>query len=158
MSEFTTRIRSIKLDDGKIEIHAVQTHQASDDEREITLRSEQEPRPELVAALAPDVRRLIDVPHDWVRDGLAVKKVVWSYSENTGVQGATICCQAKLECADAPLVFNTPHLPYEQYSEGGNAPTMPGATRERLDDLEAEALKFLDGVRAQGDLFDERAA
>lgn len=57
-----------------------------------------------------------------------------------------ICCQAQLSCADAPLVFNTPHLPFEP---SGNAPTMPDDMIERLEALELAALDFLAGKRGQ---------
>jgi len=78
--------------------------------------------------------------------------VVWSYSETTGVRGATICCQAKLDCADAPLILNTPHLAFEQMSDGANAPLLPRSIIALLDALEAETLLFMRGKRAQGDL------
>jgi hypothetical protein len=157
MSDWIKRIRSVKIGADRVEIHAIETMQASDDEREITLRSVETPQPELpakMAALAHDVRKLLGLPHDWASDSFTVAKVIWSLSEKTGVRGAVISCQVGLECADAPLVLNTPHLPFEQYSETGNGPLMPEATIARLNDLEAEALAFLDGKRAQADLFE----
>ncbi len=157
MSEPILRLRSVKMDCGKVEIAAIETHQATSDEKEILLKSDEAPRPNMpdtLAQLAHDVRRLLELPSVWAKDALAVKKVVWSLSEKTGVRGATICCQAKLSCADAPLVFNTPHLPFEQYSDGGNAPLMPDDIIERLETLELAALDFLAGKRAQLSIFD----
>jgi hypothetical protein len=161
MSEPTLRLKSVKYDEGAIEIQAVETHQATPDVKEITLRSSEEPRTEFLVPLIElqrHVRKLIEVDSQWAEGELSVKKVVWSFSEATGVRGGTICCQAKLDCADAPLVFNTPHLPFDQYSEGGNAPVMPKDVIALFDTLEAEALLFLDGKRAQGDLFDSEPA
>lgn len=160
MSEVFFRLRSVKYDDGEIEIAGHEEHQATSDKKEIVLRSTEEPRPEFLAPfkdLVFEVRKLIDVPPNWCAGELVVKKVVWSYSEKTGVSGATICCQAKLDCADAPLVFNTPHLPFEQYSDGGNAPLMPKGIVALLEALEVEARAFLAGSRAQGNLFEDAA-
>lgn len=157
MSDWIKHIRSVKIGNDRVEIHAIETMQASDDEREIVLRSVEAPHPDLpakMAALAYDVRKLLELPHDWAKDGFTVAKVIWSLSEKTGVRGAVMSCQVALECADAPLVLNTPHLPFEQYSETGNGPLMPEATIARLNELEAEALAFLDGKRAQASLFD----
>lgn len=149
MSEPTIRLKSVKLDCGKIQISAIETHQATSDKKEILLKSEELPRPELplqLVRLATDVRRLLELPPLWAQDAMAVTKVVWSFNEKTGVRGATICCQAQLSCADAPLVFNTPHLPFEP---SGNAPTMPDDMIERLEALELAALDFLAGKRGQ---------
>lgn len=157
MSEPTLRMRSVKYDDGAIEIVAHETHQASADQKEIKLTSSDEPRTEFLEPfvnLQREVRRLLDLPSDYAAEQFAIKKVVWSYSEATGVRGATICCQAKLDCADAPLILNTPHLAFEQMNEGGNAPVMPRTIIANLNMLEAEALLFMNGKRAQGDLFE----
>lgn len=157
MSESVKSLRSIKFGDGKLEIVVIEKHQASEDEKETVLKSVEKPRPELEAAfndLAPDVRKLLGLPKQWAENSMDVRKVVWSFSETTGVRGATICCVTKLTCADAPLVFNTPHLPFEQYSQGGNSPLMPDYLIERLEKLEAEGLAFFNGRRAQTTMFD----
>lgn len=156
MSDFTTTIKSVKLGD-EIEIAAFQTHQAMDDRIDLSLKSADDPKPELpvnFGLLVKEVRRLLRLPDSWAPDTLEVTKVVWSLSEKTGVRGATICCQAKLDCADAPFVFNTPALAFEQYSEGGNAPLMPESTIAVLNEIEKAALAYLEGKRAQGDLFE----
>lgn len=149
-------IKKIKHSSSLVEIHAIETWGTSN-EREWTLRCHEEPRLEMPAAfkaLVPLVRDLLGLPLDWAKDALSVISVSLSYSEITGVQGASICMRADLECATSPLIFNTPHLPFDQYSEGGKQPVMPDDLIEALQVLEREAEAYLDGSRAQADLFE----
>lgn len=149
------RIQSLKYDKGKVEMSGVETW-GSGNERTWKLICYEEPAPELPAALKAlekHVRELLELPNDWADGSFRVVKVSWSYSESTGVQGASVTCLVDLEAANSPLVLNTPHLPYEQYSSTGNQPTMPNQMREALDKVEEEAEAYLRGKRSQGDLF-----
>lgn len=80
----------------------------------------------------------------------------FSRSED-GIEGAVITGFVTLAEADAPFVFNTPHLPFEQYSPTGNAPLMPHEAIEALKRVQLQAEAYLNGKRAQGNLFGEAA-
>jgi hypothetical protein len=154
-----TRIKSIKLADGKVEICGIDKFGEAD-EKEWTSRSFDNPHPDLVAALdklVPEIRKLLGLHVKWADNALSVMKVSWSFSETTDVEGATMTCRADLECADSPLIFNTPHLPYDQYSQSGNSPTMPGDLQKLLDAVKKETDGYLNGKRAQADMFKEAA-
>lgn len=153
------RIRSIKLDKGKVELDGVETW-GSGNERTWKLTSYEDPAPELPAkinALEKHVRDLLELPKNWAKDSFRVIKVSWSFSESTGIQGATVTCLVDLEATGSPLVINTPHLPYKRYSPTGNQPTMPNQMREALDEVERQAEDYLAGKRSQGELFGKRA-
>jgi hypothetical protein len=154
-----TRIKSIKFAEGKVEIAGIDKSGEAD-EKEWTSRSFDGPHPDLTAALdklCPEIRKLLSLPAKWAEGQLSVMKVSWSFSETTDVEGATMTCRADLSCSDAPLIFNTPHLPYDQYSPSGNAPTMPGDLQKLLDAVKKEVAAYLKGKRAQTDMFAEAA-
>jgi hypothetical protein len=71
------------------------------------------------------------------------------------VLGAVITALKPLKTANSPLVINTPHLPECAYSGDGDDPnpTMHDGMPERLHALVVQAQRYLDGDRAQGDLF-----
>lgn len=119
----------------------------------------------------PDFRAALDRLEEYIRDILGLGSVTWeraikvtgvsySHSESTGVEGAVVIFQASLEdrCT-SPFCGNTPHLPFAQYNEDGNAPIMPGYAVEAVELVRKEAQKYLEGKGAQGDLFvDGKAA
>lgn len=119
------------------------------------------------AALSPSVREILEWPshlyYDGIpselrhRDRITVTGVSWSYSETTEVEGACIVFQAALEGCNSPFCGTTPHLPFDQYAEDGDQPVMPDGAQDALNALKAELQAFLDGKRAQGDLFQEAA-
>lgn len=152
-------IKSVKIDrkSGRIEIVSIEKW-GDDNERSWTLRCYEEPRPELpeaMAALEPHVRGLLGLPEDWARGAIGVAKVSWSWSEKTDIKGASVSCHVHLDAADSPLILNTPHLPYEPYSDGGKC--LPEDMVEALEELERCVAEYLDGARSQGELFEEAA-
>lgn len=145
------RIKSIKFKDNRIEIVVLETW-GEGNEREWSLRCLEEPDPALpksVEKLTPEVKSLLDLPSTWAKDAMRVMKISWSNSESTGVEGATMTCRVELECANSPLIFNTPHLPFEQYSPTGNQPTMPDKLQRLLEAVRGHAMAYADGKRAQ---------
>jgi hypothetical protein len=154
----TRRISKVKLDGPRVEISGKSTWGVGN-EREWIMRAVEEPDPAFpasLAALPPEIRKLLGLPTGWAADALKVISISFSWSETTEVRGASICCRADLECATSPLIFNTPHLPYAQYSEGGEQPLMPDDLRELLEEVEHQAERYLAGARAQEDLFAPR--
>lgn len=151
------RIKSLKLEGTRVEIIGVDTWGVGN-EKEWSFRCVEEPSPDMpkaFEALIPEIKDLLELPQDWADQAFKVLKVSWSWAEGPGVEGATMTCRADLECANSPLILNTPHLPFGQYSETGNQPEMPGKLIELLDAVKAEAWAYLNGKRAQGDLFPE---
>jgi hypothetical protein len=156
------RIAKAKIKDCQLHVELEGTD--DDNERKTSLRSlgSLAYHPDLQAAfdaLVPHVREVLEWPdHLYGSGDLRVTGVSWSLSEDTGVEGAVMVCQAKLTGCTSPFCFNTPHLPFEQYCEDGNAPTMPEDAVDALNKLRAEVQAYLDGKRAQGDLFEQQVA
>lgn len=151
-------IKKAKMKEGWLTISLEEKR--DDFERTVTVRSCEPYHEDLRIAfdnLEPVARKILQFPSDWRRGAFRVAGVSWSKSDTTGVEGAVITGHVGLETADAPFNFNTPHLPFEQYSPSGNSPIMPSEGVDALEALKREVQAFLDGKRAQGDLF-ERVA
>lgn len=151
------RITKVRFKDGRVEIHQIEQDRDASVERtkEITFHCAEEPADEFVAAfkrLAPHVRTVLELPTDWAEGRLDVTQCSFSESD-AGVEGATMGGRVRLDTAPSPFAFNTPHLPFEQYAEGGNQKLMPDKAQADLLMLKHEAKEYLDGKRAQGDLF-----
>jgi hypothetical protein len=85
---------------------------------------------------------------------MRVTGVSWSMSEKTGVEGAVISAQAQLDECTSPFCFNTPFLPFDLYNEENEEqPVMPDGAQDALTALRTEVQAYIDGKRAQGDLF-----
>lgn len=163
----TTRIAKAKIKDGQL-IVELQGHD-KDTERHTVVKCAQEKlHPELMeafAALSPSVREILEWPSNlymdydapsaemYDRDRIRVTGVSWSHSETTDVEGACIVFQVDLEECTSPFCGTTPYLPFGQYAEDGEQPVMPYIAQDGLNALKAEVQAFLDGRRAQGDLF-----
>lgn len=148
------RIAKAKLKDGQLHVELESTDE--DTERKTSLRSLGGYHPDLgdaFQALCPHVREVLEWPDSVYGGCLTVTGVSWSLSADTGVEGAVMVCQAALDTCTSPFCFNTPHLPFGQYAEDGNAPVMPPDAVDALNALRAEVQAYLDGKRAQGDLF-----
>ena len=148
------RIAKAKIKDAQL--HVELEGMENDVERKIALKSLDGFHPDLQAAfdaLCPSVREILEWPSNLYLDSLRVTGVSWSYSEGTGVEGAVLVCQAALEGCTSPFCFNTPHLPFHQYTEDGNAPLMPDGAQDALDALRREVKAYIDGKRAQLNLF-----
>lgn len=157
---------SIEIVD-KLKLKATETHVIGTsglgrvNERTVSLKSLDTPHDDLVneaAKLVGAVREILELPDTLWEDRIKVTGVSWSFHEDSGVRGATITAQITLETTQSPLVVNTPHLPFEPYDPNAHPeavpPLMPEEWQDVLNDLEAEAKLFMDGKRAQGELFD----
>lgn len=148
-----SRIKKVKFDGDALEVHLEGTD--DDTERKTTVRSLGSIHPDLriaLQALEPHVRDILVLPDYWCSSSLRVTGVSFSHSEKTEVEGAVITCQADLTTCQSPFCFNTPHLPFEQYADEGDQPTMPVDAIEALETLKVEVRAYLDGKRAQGEL------
>ena len=123
------------------------------DER--TLKSNDEPHPAFLAALAglkPAVLAAcfatVEESETAEADGLTVRSVTlkeMAGEDGDDIDGVTITALRQLPWTGAPLVLNTPFSPVE------NVPYQPLAAR--LNTLTLEAERFVQGKRAQGSLF-----
>jgi hypothetical protein len=114
------------------------------------------PAPELLVALAglrTDVAEICELPATYCAN-LEIRGVSFSYGGEARVMGATITALRHVTTANAPLVLNTPHLAEEPYAEGGDTDKLLSSVAvEALNLVASEALRYVDGHRAQGDLF-----
>jgi hypothetical protein len=129
-------------------------------EKEITFKSPEAPHEEFTSALnglEPHVRTILGWDYAYARGRIRIMGATFSFSEKTEVEGAVISGLVMLETCDGPFTFNTPHLPYDQYSETGAGKLMPMEAQQALAELKDQAAAFVAGKRAQANLF-ERAA
>lgn len=147
-------IRKVKQSSGLITIRAEEALSPDGDEvRRIELESRAEPRPEFHEAMGELIGpslRMIEAPTAW--EGVAtISGVSVTHEEERGM-GAVVTLLVPLACAPSPLVINTPYLPSED-PNGNGAPVLPQALRLAVERVCLEARRYLDGERAQGDLF-----
>jgi hypothetical protein len=121
----------------------------------VSIESHDEPHPDLPAALqafALHVGDMAEFPEDYC-DGIQVLGVTWTWSN--GVRGCVVTARKELEQSNAPLIINTPNFTDEPYNEDDDSGMNLLNSNEiaALDRLEKEVFAFVDGKRAQGDLF-----
>jgi hypothetical protein len=153
-----TRISKVKQKDGWIIIQSTEKNGYTQ-EREVTFKCSDTPHEDLINAfdaLVEHARTILEWPSSYADGRIRISGVSSSFSEDTGVEGAVLTGQVALDGSDAPFCFNTPHLAFEQYSEGGVSKLMPEEAQDALKRLRDEAAAFmLNGKRAQGDLFEQ---
>lgn len=114
------------------------------------LTSEARPHPDFVAALQifkPFVAQLIDAPPAYLEEARVVSV---SVSRKGDVRGVMIHATRPVSKATAPFNIHTPHEP----GDGAVGVWLPGM-EDALDELEAQAVAFINGKREQGDLFEQ---
>jgi len=154
-------ITKLKYKDDRVEIHTTQKLGNVGDDAKITvLRCSDAPAASFTkafAALVGHARTILELqPGQW-EDRITVTGVSFSRSDED-IEGAVITGVVSLDTANSPFSFNTPHLPFEQYSPTGESPLMPEEAQDALNELKREAEAYLGGKRAQGDLFEREAA
>lgn len=129
-------------------------------EREVKLRSEDDPSPEFAAALQNLGR--------WVRDVLELDGDGWNAElvvlgvsvteEESGTRGLVVTAARQIRLTEAVVVtaiLNTPYVPEERNEEK----LWPTYLTNAVKELETRAAGYRDGKeRAQGELFDGKAA
>nr|DAL55741.1 MAG TPA_asm: hypothetical protein [Caudoviricetes sp.] len=148
------RVRKIKIDtNAKI---IIDWDLALDDGTtwdEYHMRCSDLPRPEFFQALAEigrDVLELLEFPSTWLGD-IKVRGVTYTYSDK-GNKGVVITAVRDLNKSSRQMNLVTPCFLYD--SDNPDTFTIPYFTLERLNKLEEEAERYIDGDRAQGSLFD----
>ena len=147
------RITKVKYKAPAVEIHFEETAKSAT--KESIFKSVEKPHPDLELAFAGLVRHvyeILEIPVNSWKNGINVTGASFSKSEDSGVEGAVITCQAPLDDCQSPFCFNTPHMPFEPYSEGSEAPTMDADCVQQLELVRKEADLYMGGKRAQQEL------
>jgi hypothetical protein len=114
----------------------------------------------------PDLRTALQAMGDYLKEHAEFPST-WDVSiigvtitHTNDVQGVVITGRRDLKNCNAPLIINTPHYTREPYNEDDESDKaiFSGACGNAIDALEKEAIAFVDGKRAQGDLFAEEEA
>lgn len=119
---------------------------------EAMIGSTDQPLPSFRAALVDliqDVCALIECPTSY-GDKMVIRGV--TFTDSDGTRGACITALKSVKTAKSPLVLNTPHLTFGPMNDGDQGPFLPGETIERLETLEAEAIRYINGEREQSAL------
>ena len=108
--------------------------------------------PAAMAALIPPALELLEVPADY-DDNMTATGI--SFSDTDGIMGAIVTLQKELAGAHSPLVLNTPHLAEEPYGDSGDdSCLLPGELVDALQACISEAERYIQGERAQMDMFE----
>ena len=157
------KIRKVKYDGSTVTV-IWEVEGTSGDKTRSELESTQQPEPELVDALErllDDVLELCELPSGY-RQGMRVTglSVTWAAGEDPDVtrMGVVVTCMRSLKHANGPLVLNTPYV-----SEPNEK--MPDDPKAISDDMHAHVMevllharRFVEGARAQRNLYGGEAA
>lgn len=147
------RLTKIKFDGAKVRIEYESKREDQKEWDEFTLHSADLPTldfTDALKALGQDVIAICELPADDLSK-LKVRGVTITHTLD--VLGVCITALKTLKGANAPLVLNTPHIPEAAYSEGADSPILGTGTVDRVHDLILAAERYIDGERAQADLF-----
>lgn len=151
------RFTKIKYDGSKVRIDYEVERKDGGDPDEYTLFCADTPARSFVAAmdaLTQDVVTICELAQGDAAQ-ITVRGVTLTWAH--GIMGACITAMKALKTANAPLVLNTPHIPSDAYGPTAGGPILDPSTVTRLRTLADEAQKYVDGERAQADLFAEAA-
>lgn len=150
------RFQKIKYSKGKVKIEYELLNKGKKDWDQFSLACLDEPKPEFqiaLRALSKDVIEMCELPENYLKR-IMVTGVSFSYGGEAEILGATIISQMTLNRSNVNLNLNTPHKPSEPYSEEGDATQcLSQDCVDRLASLELEAEEYINGNRAQGELF-----
>lgn len=149
------RFTKIKWDTKEVLLRWTTEKGGETHDHEVTAKAP--PHPDFVTALKAlreDVINICELPISY-ESGLRVQSVTMSRSEKTGIEGAVVTALKTLASASSPLVLNTPYLVDDPAAETG---AMTREMASRLSDLRFEAERYIEGKRAQGELFTPSAA
>lgn len=127
-----------------------------DENETVQLECPERPRPEFDKALQtflPFLLTIVGAPADWKQNteirGISINK------EEDGRRGIVITASRKCPYGAAPIALNSPHLreALDDTTETSTQFFLPKMA-DAIDDLCEEAQAYVDGERAQGQLFD----
>jgi hypothetical protein len=147
------RIKKVKVKDGKMYIeYQMKVKKQWDD---FTLHCMDKARPEYDKALdglKKHVVEMCELPKDYI-NRITVKGVSFSYGGDKEVMGAVITATMVLKNTNCPLNINTPHKASDLYGdEGDESQLLTGFCVRALEAVQAEAVAYIKGDRAQLEL------
>ena len=153
-------IKKIKVSKGKLAFD----YDKKEDENSLisshTSKFEEAPNPEFwrtLGLLKIDICKILEI--DPGQFAVRIIPTGVSYStDSAGYDGAIITCEYRMPNSRATTTINTPLF---KFPELDNQKVMPGyfddETVNHLVDLQEEAIRYLEGHRGQGNLFDSFA-
>ena len=126
---------------------------------EYSVKCRDTPRPEFIRAMAEldkHVTEMCELPDNFIVK-VHTRSVSLNYGGENETMGATITAQMDLLKSNCPLNINTPNKTVDPYCEDTPWDETICLTEECVDainNLIKEAELYLDGVRAQGTLFE----
>lgn len=146
------KFTKIRYAGGTVELVLTESPSKNDtDER--TRRSTDQPRPEFVAALKALDRVVVHVcelPHEWT-DQIEVFQLTIQRHPKTERRSFVISAKKPVETASGPFVIHTPRVAEADLDDDSHG--LSEEATERVDELIAEAERFLRGEKAQQEMF-----
>ena len=146
------RVLKLSWDRKKVDVRYAE----DDDEFEVI--SGDAPAPRLVKALEAlrgSIATICELPAKYA-DDLEVRGASFTYVKD--VMGATITGAKKVTTSNSPFMIHTPYLPASVSSEAeGPKACLTERTVEALEELQAAALDYVNGKRAQLSLLEAEA-
>lgn len=151
------RIQKVKL--GKDKKIFIAYQERSNEKRawdEYTINCIDIPRPELYKTFEKLNAQVIDICEMPETDlqKITTTGMSLSYNDETGGWGVVLTAQKKLQYNPEPLNINTPYKPYEA-AEGNEDMEMSPECYEAVSEVIEEACRYIDGDRAEMNLFAE---
>ncbi len=155
------RFKKIKYKAGKVILAYEQLNKAGEWDT-YTMESTEAPIPAFDLALQGLRRPLLDEvelsevePSELTIGSVSLS---WTETEDQGtVMGAVISAVRVLKKSNSPMVINSPFKPEQPYTEDGDTDVcLSDDTVEAIELLRIEAIKYIDGERAQTDLFSQK--
>ena len=152
-------ITKVKVEGARIHIKWTTPSKTGSEPDEHILRSNETPRPEFIEAMLGLRQAIVveaELPEEMIEQitprGVSLK----TYAD--GRMGAVISGTRALENSNSPLVLNTPLKADEGANETDPTPLLSDVTREAVDEVVREAVKYIQGERAQQELLLEEKA
>ena len=160
MNRQITKIKLGKDSKVHIEYKVPRTTESGQDFDQFTLDCVDKPLPALELAMLNLRKHVLDICEMPVDDTevmkVKVRGVSFSYSGDDDVMGATITASKILARSNAPLMINTPHKFDQPHNENqGTEMLLSDDCVNVLVELLEQAEKYLDGERAQIEMFDQ---
>jgi len=154
------RITKVKYKNDKVEIHYLKPSMADPDQYdEYTMKCTDKPLQTFIDAFHLLVPAVLEICEFSGEDAQNYKVFGVSFAYTEDIMGAVISAQKTLVDSNTPLNLNTPFKPSESYSgEGCDDNCLSSASRKVLESLIEEAIKYVNGDRAQLNLFAKKVA
>jgi len=130
---------------------------ANGKEINLTLRSGDKPAPgflNTMMKLRDSVADLLELPNtDEEIKRIVVKKVSFDYSSDDDAMGAVISATRELKLSGTKMALNTPHKFAKTEKKKKGAAIFDKHVTDLLETLQEEAIKYINGIRQNYDLF-----